>query len=138
MTVQKIWCLTKSHASRELRLCLLTYLSLAPMPENTFEDDEALLNASRNAYKASSREASGLVRGSETFEDSTDLLTFDSAAPRPPNAESHGAVTVKRQEKSKAKEPPEMLSSLQMIEQEGALPTKKPSKRETQEVCMHF
>lgn len=103
------------------------------MSATDFDEDDRLLEASRQAYKSSTGRSSQSHESSEAFTDGTDLVTFDTEIPqaRKTSRPSKSEKSTKRKPVSEA---PEVSSSLDAIEQKGVVNTKKPSKRQIQEV----
>ncbi|KAI3628535.1 fcf2 [Malassezia furfur] len=95
------------------------------------DDDDQLLNASRQAYK-SSVNGSKASSSHEAFTDGTDLVTFDTEIP-PATPARKSSRSTKSAGKKKAGDAPEVAASLEAIERSGVTRTKKPSKREIQE-----
>lgn len=105
------------------------------MSNTGLEEDDALLEASRQAYKTHAGLSQNSSSSSTAFTDGSDLVTFDSEIPNAPKSQ-HVSRPKQHTNDLQKSESPELSSSLDALERSGFSCSKKPSKREIQEVCL--
>ncbi|WFC99167.1 dTDP-fucopyranose mutase [Malassezia yamatoensis] len=103
------------------------------MPSDYAEDDEALLFASRKAYKSAMNGLNAKTNSSQSFTDGADLLSLDSDPMNPPKLDMNTSATTKSKDRRKSNEAPDVTYSLQTIERGAVEPKRKRTKQEIQE-----
>lgn len=114
------------------------------MVSSDYDDDDALLEASRQAYKTRAKAA----HPPADFTEGADMITFDedpdSKIPTQPSAHAEPSSRAVRRahnvpkqvpSKKEQKDAAHVDSSLATMEQQGVASARKPTKREAQEVC---